>query len=182
MVDENERAWHAGVSYWQGRSGLNDTSIGIEIVNIPKCTESENSLLKPQHGDQKICMYPDFDPVQMELVIQLSKEILERHPDIAPTAVVAHSDIAPSRKSDPGPRFPWYRLYQEGVGAWYDQDTLSEYWQKFGQQPVSIGLLQQALATYGYGIVETGILDQQTIDVISAFQNALSPLAGNWTK
>ncbi|MGQ8366999.1 penicillin binding protein PBP4B [Glaciecola sp. 1036] len=175
LVDENERAWHAGVSYWQGRTGLNDTSIGIEIVNVPSCINQEDVPHYAQFEKGQLCVFPDYDPEQIELVIQLSKDILSRHPDIEPTAVIGHSDIAPSRKNDPGPRFPWYRLYQEGVGAWYEKDTLAKYWQMFSKHPVNLGLLQKALSDYGYGITETGVLDSQTIDTISAFQMHFLP-------
>jgi len=139
LVNDNERAWHAGVSYWQGRTGLNDTSIGIEIVNVPECFENTTAIekaglaSKAQHGPNRLCVFPDFDPEQIKLLIALSQDILARHPDISPTAVVGHSDISPSRKSDPGPRFPWFELYKAGVGAWYDDDTLARYWQRFSQ-------------------------------------------------
>lgn len=175
LVDEKERAWHAGRSYWQGRTGLNDTSIGIEIVNVPKCEQQQDSLLKAEHGTERLCVFPDFDPKQLALVIELSKGILARNPDIEPTAVIGHSDIAPSRKNDPGPRFPWQQLYEEGIGAWYDQDTLASYWQRFSETPVTVGLLQAAFHAYGYGIAQTGVMDQQTIDVISAFQMHFLP-------
>lgn len=105
LVDEKERAWHAGLSYWQGRTGLNDTSIGIEIVNVPKCEQQQDALLKAEHGTTRLCVFPDFDPKQLALVIELSKGILERNPDIEPTAVIGHSDIAPSRKNDPAHAF-----------------------------------------------------------------------------
>ena len=128
LVDENKRAWHAGKSYWQGRTGLNDHSIGIEIVNVPTC--ERDGQLGPslaEHGNNRLCLFPDYDPKQIEVVIELAKDILARNPDIHPTAVVGHSDIAFDRKNDPGPRFPWYQLYQQGIGAWYDNDTLAHY-------------------------------------------------------
>ncbi|MFC3122844.1 penicillin binding protein PBP4B [Agaribacter flavus] len=175
LVDDDQRAWHAGVSYWQGRTGLNDTSIGIEIVNIPECIETEEPSRPALHSNDKLCVYPDFDPKQIELLIRLGKDLLARHPDVSPTSVVGHSDIAPSRKHDPGPRFPWFKLYEAGIGAWYDNDTMAKYWQTFSKHPLDIHLLQRALRNYGYGIIETGIADQQTVDTIAAFQMHFLP-------
>ena len=173
LVDENERAWHAGVSYWQGRTGLNDSSIGIEIVNVPECIERDMpaGFLKPR----AMCIFPEFESKQIDLLIALSKDILARNPDITPTAIIGHSDIAPSRKNDPGPRFPWQKLYEAGVGAWYENDDVAKYWQMFNHQTPSIGLLQQALNIYGYNIIQTGVLDRQTQDVLGAFQMHFVP-------
>ncbi|MGS2719309.1 penicillin binding protein PBP4B [Paraglaciecola aestuariivivens] len=181
LVDEAGRAWHAGNSYWQGRKDLNDQSIGIEIVNVPKCMRDENfaNALHRENSQDRLCVFPDYDPKQIELLIALSKDILARNPDISPTAVVGHSDIAPSRKNDPGPRFPWYQLYLAGIGAWYDNPTLKKYWQMFNQVPISVGLMQDALNRYGYGITETGILDNATIDTVSAFQMHFLPWSVN---
>ncbi|GGD75019.1 hypothetical protein GCM10011357_32500 [Lacimicrobium alkaliphilum] len=180
LVDEQNRAWHAGRSYWQGRKALNDQSIGIEIVNVPQCErEMGHHFSDPhngnEHGDGRLCIFPDFDPEQIALLVKLSKDILARHPDIGPTQVIGHSDITPSRKNDPGPRFPWYQLYKEGIGAWYDNDTVNDYWQQFTKASPSLGLIQRALRTYGYGIQETGRMDAQTLDTLSAFQMHFLP-------
>ncbi|GHE98688.1 penicillin binding protein PBP4B [Thalassotalea profundi] len=180
LVDENDRAWHAGTSYWQGKKDLNDQSIGIEIVNVPKCKRSENitefsSEQNNENGDNRNCFFPDYDPEQIELLIELSKDILARNPDIGPTQVIGHADIAPTRKNDPGPRFPWYQLYQAGIGAWYEKSDMDEYWQIFQRDMPHIGLVQKALNTYGYGITETGIMDASTIDTLSAFQMHFLP-------
>lgn len=176
LVDERERAWHAGDSYWQGRTDLNDHSIGIEIVNVPQCEwDNQTTASRAEHGENRLCVFPDFDPQQIEKVIALAQQILARHPDIHPTAVVGHSDIAPTRKNDPGPRFPWYQLYQQGVGAWYEQDTLSRYWREFNRQPVNTGLLQAALRAYGYGVTETGVYDETTASTVAAFQMHFLP-------
>ena len=184
LVNENERAWHAGTSYWQGRTAVNDQSIGIEIVNVPKCKQLPQEqtelvkalpLLNMKVAVKKMCFFPDYDPKQIELLIKLSKEVLKKNPDISPTNIIAHSDIAPQRQNDPGPRFPWYQLYQSGIGAWYEQDIVLKYWQLFDVQMPNIGLIQQALHRYGYDIKETGEFDSQTQAVLHAFQMHFVP-------
>ncbi|BEO04912.1 N-acetylmuramoyl-L-alanine amidase [Serratia marcescens] len=138
LVDENERAWHAGTSQWGTRSNINDTSIGIEIVNLAS-------------GDGENITFPPFNPQQIEAVTQLAQNILQRYPDISPVNVVAHSDIAPGRKSDPGPQFPWQQLYQAGVGAWYDEATKQQRQQEYCRQglPAQAELLK-LFSQYGY--------------------------------
>ncbi len=120
------------------RSNINDTSIGIEIVNLAS-------------GDGENITFPPFNPQQIEAVTQLAQNILQRYPDISPVNVVAHSDIAPGRKSDPGPQFPWQQLYQAGVGAWYDEATKQQRQQEYCRQglPAQAELLK-LFAQYGY--------------------------------
>ncbi|VVO25965.1 N-acetylmuramoyl-L-alanine amidase [Pseudomonas fluorescens] len=118
LVDENDRAWHAGVSAWGNRSNLNDTSIGIEIVNL--ATDNNGQFT-----------FPPYQPQQIAAVEQLALNILKRYPDISPVNVVGHSDIAPGRKSDPGPMFPWHQLYLKGVGAWFDENSQNTFLQDY---------------------------------------------------
>ena len=101
-VPEEKRAWHAGASFWNGQLGINNSSIGIEIVN-------------PGHEFG----YRSFPEQQLESVIKLSQEIIKRY-GIDRKNVLAHSDIAPSRKADPGELFPWKTLAENGVGIWPD--------------------------------------------------------------
>jgi len=103
LVEEQKRAWHAGVSYWRGVSGLNDASIGIEIVN-------------PGHE----WGYRAFPEAQVVAVLELCLGILERY-EIPARHVVGHSDVAPDRKIDPGELFPWKWLSERGVGVWTDE-------------------------------------------------------------
>jgi N-acetylmuramoyl-L-alanine amidase len=130
LVPEEMRAWHAGISYWRGRRVLNDVSIGIEIVN-------------PGHE----WGYRPFPDVQIAAVLALSQGILARWP-IPPGNVVAHSDVAPDRKQDPGELFPWAHLAQHGIGLWAacDGSDLS---------PPS-GDLRPGLAALGFDMGETG--------------------------
>ncbi|MBT4888262.1 MAG: N-acetylmuramoyl-L-alanine amidase [Rhodospirillales bacterium] len=100
MVDENRRAWHAGVSYWRGITDVNAHSIGIELVN-------------PGHEFG----YRAFPEAQMLTLIDLCKDILSRH-DISACNVVGHSDVAPERKQDPGELFDWQRLADAGIAQW----------------------------------------------------------------
>jgi N-acetylmuramoyl-L-alanine amidase len=99
LVPEERVAWHAGRSSWRGREALNGTSIGIEIVNL--------------HGDRH-----GYPSQQVTALIELCRDILARHSAIAPRDVVGHSDIAPTRKIDPGLRFPWKTLADAGIGLW----------------------------------------------------------------
>ena len=177
LVPEERRAWHAGRSYWGGKTALNDQSIGIELVNQTYCHQRANGALAETASDEqrRICFFPDFAESQIRLLTDLLGELLERYPDVKPTQIVGHSDIAPSRKIDPGPRFPWERLYKLGYGAWFDDATVIRYWEMFSDQPVPLATVQRALQTYGYGIEPTGILDEQTRDVLRAFQMHFRP-------
>ena len=100
LVDEADRAWHAGVSYWRGHRNINARSIGIELVN-------------PGHEFG----YRGFPEVQMQALKALALDILSRHA-IPRRNVVGHSDIAPTRKDDPGELFDWRGLAAQGIGLW----------------------------------------------------------------
>lgn len=175
LVPESRRAWHAGKSYWNGEAALNDHSIGIELVNKTYCIEGPTEDLEKPEPD-KLCFYPDFAEQQLTLLFELVGDILSRHPDIDPTAIVGHADIAPDRKVDPGPRFPWQRLYRYGFGAWYDDDTVVTYWDRFRKSLPPIDVVQRALQKYGYQIEATGLNDRQTQMVVSAFQMHFRPM------
>ena len=104
LVEERERAWHAGVASWRGAADINARSIGIELVN-------------PGHEFG----YRPFPEAQMAALIELAGDILARFPDIRPRNVVAHSDVAPTRKMDPGELFDWRLLAEYGIGLWPDE-------------------------------------------------------------
>jgi N-acetylmuramoyl-L-alanine amidase len=178
LVPETERAWHAGKSYWAGKSALNDHSIGIEVVNQTYCEKYETDNQGAQQNmtpPPRLCFYPDFPESQIDILIDLLHGIQERHPRVDPVNIIGHSDIAPDRKIDPGPRFPWERLYQVGIGAWFDDATVTTYWKRFAAEPLPIINVQKALHVYGYKIEETGQLDEQTHNVLRAFQMHFRP-------
>ncbi|MEM6159028.1 N-acetylmuramoyl-L-alanine amidase [Erwinia sp. P6884] len=165
LVDENRRAWHAGVSSWNGRANLNDTSIGIEIVN-PGYTDN---LL----GQRTWYSYSDK---QIATVAVLAKDIIQRY-RITPDNVLGHSDIAPLRKQDPGKLFPWEHLATLGIGAWPDKPTTDKYLAgRSPHSPAEIGTIQALLKQYGYDqIPQNGLLDEDTRKTLSAFQMHFRP-------
>ena len=158
LVDEDKRAWHAGVSEWNGERDINSNSIGIEIVNGGH-----------DHG------LPEFPDVQINAVIALSKAIMSRY-NLPPKAVVAHSDIAPGRKIDPGEKFPWAGLAAAGIGLW-PQDIPQDQRLVFsrGDRDRGIAIIQTGLARIGYGVHVTGVLDETTQMVLEAFQRRYRP-------
>ena len=121
---ERNRAWHAGRSYWHGQRDLNFSSIGIEIVNESGCDAPIQSL-ENSETFYVSCQFKPFSDEQIRAVVSLLKDILRRHPEIKPINIVGHSDIAPNRKVDPGPTFPWKTLYNSGIGTWYEEEDVS---------------------------------------------------------
>jgi N-acetylmuramoyl-L-alanine amidase len=158
LVAESDRAWHAGKSRWKGESDLNSASIGIEIVN-------------PGHDGG----LPPFPDGQVEATIALARDISARW-RIAPERILAHSDIAPARKRDPGEIFPWAMLWRGGVGHWAEPAPLigSPLFAHEEESP-SVRAVQAMLAVYGYGVEITGVYDRQTRQVVAAFQRHFRP-------
>jgi N-acetylmuramoyl-L-alanine amidase len=153
LVAEDKRAWHAGLSFWGGESDLNSASIGVEIVN-------------PGHDGA----LPPFPRRQIGAVIGLCRDIAARRA-IRPERILAHSDIAPARKRDPGEKFPWDVLARAGVGHWTDPaPVVGGALIGAGQEGPPIRALQAMLALYGYGVELTGVYDRQTRTVVTAFQ------------
>lgn len=142
LVPEDRRAWHAGLASWRGHTDINSRSIGIELVN-------------PGHEFG----YRPFPDAQIDALIALGQKILARHPIVARN-VVGHSDIAPSRKTDPGELFPWQRLKSYGIGLW-----------PFSGQEKVEWLPQESLrrlAAYGYDISDP-------VAAMTAFQRHFRP-------
>ncbi|WP_439573310.1 peptidoglycan recognition protein family protein [Phreatobacter sp.] len=158
MVAERRRAWHAGAGSWEGREDVNSRSIGIEIVN-------------PGHEFG----YRPFPQVQVDQVIALAGDILARN-GIAPARVLAHSDIAPARKQDPGELFPWDQLASAGLGLWVPPvpDAGGPAYRR-GEEGPPIQALQALLGMLGFGIAVTGVFDAATEQVVTAFQRHWRP-------
>ncbi|WP_419910112.1 N-acetylmuramoyl-L-alanine amidase [Hoeflea sp.] len=158
MVPEDKRAWHAGASSWQGQRDLNSRSIGIEIAN-------------PGHqGD-----YPDFPPKQIEAVVELCQYCVKKWA-IVPQRVLAHSDIAPQRKEDPGEKFPWRSLFDAGVGHWVEPSTATGgRFLHRGDRGQPVEALQAMLAMYGYSVEITGLFDEDLETNVRAFQRHFRP-------
>lgn len=160
LVPEAKRAWHAGISCWRGVSSLNDRSIGIEIVN-------------PGHEFG----YRPFPEEQMEAVSDLAFSIIERH-KIPARNVVGHSDIAPTRKEDPGELFNWQRLAAEGIGLWPDVKKIRKPHVPVinpGEESVAVGRVQKMLAAYGYHLRIDGFYGPKNEAIIKAFKRHFVP-------
>jgi N-acetylmuramoyl-L-alanine amidase len=153
-VPEDLRCWHAGMSYWAGDTDINSRSIGIEIVN----------------GGHDFG-YPNFPLRQIAAVIALCRSILARR-RIPIDRILAHSDVAPARKQDPGEKFPWDLLSESNIGHWVRPAPLSLEGPalKPGETSENVRRLQRALQQYGYGIEDTGSYGDQTRIVVAAFQ------------
>jgi N-acetylmuramoyl-L-alanine amidase len=162
LVDEKNAAWHAGNSSWKNFTQLNNSSIGIEIVN-PGYKDTPNGRV-----------YAPFPQSQIDALIPLVKDIVARH-HIAPENVLGHSDIAPQRKQDPGPMFPWKQLAAAGLVTWPDANRVATLNPYFQQQLPDVAWFQKKLAGWGYGLVQSGQLDEQTRTVLSAFQMKYRP-------
>ncbi|MBE1251487.1 N-acetylmuramoyl-L-alanine amidase [Enterobacter cloacae] len=166
LVPENELAWHAGISFWRGTNRINDTSVGIELEN---------------RGWQKtagVKHFTPFETAQIAALVPLAKDIIARY-KIKPENVVAHSDIAPQRKDDPGPLFPWRELAEQGIGAWPDASRVAFYMNgRPRYQAVDTAALLDLLARYGYDVPANSTPAQQK-RIIMVFQMHFRPQLWN---
>jgi len=158
-VPEALRAWHAGSAAWAGETDINSRSIGIEVAN-------------PGHDHG----YPDFARRQIAAVITLCRGIIARR-GIGADRILAHSDVAPARKKDPGEKFPWRLLHESGVGLWVNPVRVSEEGRALrpGQSGEVVRLLQTKLADFGYPVPTDGKYDEMTLHVVTAFQRHFRP-------
>jgi N-acetylmuramoyl-L-alanine amidase len=160
LVPEDRRAWHAGAGGWCGREDVNSRSIGIELANPGH-----------EHG------YRPFPPAQMAAFAALARGILARHP-IPAHGVLGHSDVAPTRKSDPGELFDWRGLAADGIGLWPDlaaRPAPGAIRLMLGATGDEVRALQQKLAAYGYRIAIDGLFGSMTAQVLTAFQRHFRP-------
>ena len=158
LVPEARRAWHAGASSWKGATDINSRSIGIEIAN-------------PGHEYG----YRDFPDAQIEAAIALCRDIVARHP-IRRERVLAHSDVAPARKNDPGEKFPWHRFAAAGLGRWVEPAPIAPGRTLSANDKGSeVEQLQKQLARYGYDLKVSGLYDDTTRSVVTAFQRHFRP-------
>jgi N-acetylmuramoyl-L-alanine amidase len=165
LVDEKERAWHAGEAFWRGMSNINARSIGIEMAN-------------PGHTNG----YVHFPEAQMQSVIALCKEIMVRH-EIPARNIVGHSDVAFLRKMDPGELFNWSRLARAGVGLFpFHAKPMVGSEQVRGDNGKKVIRLQTALSNWGYGLKLDGDYGVKTEQCVIAFQRHYRPdnIDGAW--
>lgn len=169
LVPDEKRAWHAGISCWRGKAGLNDSSIGIEIVNKGH-----------EFG------YEPFTDEQINSVIELSANLISKY-NIEQRNIIGHSDIAPSRKQDPGELFPWKQLSSNNIGLWPKVKVLwkkNKILIKSGSEGVSVADIQSRLQKYGYHIRVDGNYGSKMEDVVTTFKRHFVPenLSSDWDK
>jgi N-acetylmuramoyl-L-alanine amidase len=159
LVAESRRAWHAGLGSWGSDTDINSCSIGIELANPGH-----------EHG------YPAFPKRQIAAAIALSRSIFARH-RIPPHHVLAHSDVAPTRKQDPGEKFPWHLLAASGIGLWVKPARIGREGPVYtlGETNPAIEETQRLLAQYGYHVPVSGYFDAVTRAVVAAFQRHFRP-------
>ncbi|MFZ2842713.1 N-acetylmuramoyl-L-alanine amidase [Psychrobacter sp.] len=175
LVPESERAWHAGDGGFAGRTILNDTSIGIEIVNAGIQPQYRNALKNGDFEYHPYKHYVEFDELQIKKVAQLVQDLAARY-SISPKNIIGHADMAPSRKIDPGAKFPWQRLYTEyGIGAWYDDFDKQFFMHQDTFAAATIPEVKQAFRDYGYQINDSDEWDKASRNVVYAFQLHFRP-------
>ncbi len=157
LVAEERRAWHAGLSYWRGRRNVNADSIGVEIVN-------------PGHE----WGYRPFPEAQIQSVLALLADIRTRW-QIEDRDIVGHSDIAPTRKDDPGELFPWKQLAEAGHGLWAEWPPAPGAPIGEGEEGAAVFALQAGFTRLGYDLPPTGRFDADTAAVVRAFQRHWRP-------
>ena len=169
LVPLEQRAWHAGASSFRGRTNINDTSVGIEIVSDGIAKEYRNNPY-PLYEH-----YVEFKPIQIEKTAQIIKYVAEKY-NIPAKNIVAHSDIAPGSKKDPGAKFPWKELYDKyNIGAWYDEADKQAFMNEEKFNATSIREIKDELRKYGYEVNRLDEWDKESKNVVYAFQLHFNP-------
>lgn len=164
LVDEHRRAWHAGLSKWFDQPDINTSSLGIELVNAGRLDQNN---------------WASYSTEQIKVLIALLNNLVKKH-NIASHNIVAHSDIAPQRKIDPGPLFPWEQLAQAGLGRWFDPATAQHFHDYYEAEGLpSAQETQLLLYNLGYPIATDGVWDQSSTRVLQAFQMHYRPTLYN---
>ena len=164
LVDESRRAWHSGASAWHGHRLLNASSIGIELVHPGS-----------QSGPDGQRLYPPFPPAQIEALIPLLRDIVQRH-RIRPDRILGHGEVSPAYKEDPGPAFPWRRLAEAGLTPpWPEASRVAAQRARFEALLPDVAWFQRALAQHGYAIQVSEQMDEQTQRVLMNFQMRYRP-------
>lgn len=162
LVDENRRAWHAGESQWRGRTWLNSSSIGIELVNQGFTDTPEGRVWQP------------YSEAQIAALIVLLKDIVARH-HLPLDSIIGHSDIAPQRKTDPGPMFPWQRLAEAGLIRWPDAAAVAQQKISFSHELPPASWFAAQLRQQGYAVPAGDAWDKPLQNVLAAFQMKYRP-------
>ena len=175
LVPDTQRAWHAGTSSFDGYKNLNDNSIGIEISNLGYSSANKQKTTNLKDGIVDITMFYPYNDAQVFKIGMLLKELTAKY-KINPKYILGHSDIAPTRKFDPGPKFPWKHLYDHyGVGAWFEKKDFNAFYSQNLFNSYSTKDLKDELRKYGYDINSTDNWDLQSKKVVSAFQMHFRP-------
>ncbi|MWV14914.1 N-acetylmuramoyl-L-alanine amidase [Pseudomonas sp. L-22-4S-12] len=162
LVDEDRRAWHAGDSAWQGRTWLNASTLGIELVNQGYAEGPNGRAWQP------------YSEAQIDALIALLKDLVQRH-QLPPDSIIGHSDIAPQRKVDPGPLFPWRRLAEAGLIRWPDAAAVAREQARFATALPDAAWFQVQLQQLGFVTPQSGVLDEATRNVLAALQMKYRP-------
>ncbi|TGW14594.1 N-acetylmuramoyl-L-alanine amidase [bacterium NHP-B] len=177
FVRDEDIAWHAGVSSWRGVSALNACSLGIEYVNPSTSRHPQPWSLLPYQQTPDGYTWYTYGDTQMEVSIQLINALITRY-DIPPTHILAHGDIAPTRRMDPGPLFPWHLLAAHGIGAWLTPEErcpsyIAQHFAPRTPYPSDVDELffLRELARYGYdALPEKGLAHASNMATFHAFK------------
>lgn len=185
FVQDEDVAYHAGDSYWYGREGINEYSIGIELVHFGFSLTSGIKVKGDKH------LWIPYDSRQIDALISLCKDYGAQH-NIVPENIVGHSDVAPWRydnkrklcvaKQDPGPLFPWHHLYHQGIGRWHDVENryrttcslsvvLSQLGYRVTDDPKTIQLALRAFQMHYRPRDISGTPDQETLKIMASLRN-----------